>query len=356
MKGCIKQLLDRKLWHDVQAKLKGGKTTQQPEIRMRKPYILKKYLFCSCGAAMTCGASGKLRKDRGLYYYYICSGRNRERIGRKCNTSISKDILEAIVFSALGYIATKGIALGEIKSKSSEYENELREEKKSITIRKSRLELNLRKTVSRFAKMETNESLQSALEGELQKSSREIEAIKTRIENINDELELFARRISLNDIQTKSLMENLDLLQNDLSDSERRELLKAAVEKLVLSVKSRKGFRKDFTLMIFPTTEYMDKIGNMSVEFSMDTSKGKSEWIITSPFELKCQNYGKTFRNPQDRKIKRHWLHQVIKWRREIESGSTQEEIAEKEHLSKSMVCRKLKLLERLSPEMLYAY
>lgn len=104
-----------------------------------------------------------------------------------------------------------------------------------------------------------------------------------------------------------------------------------------------------FILILYPTSKYVDKIGNMVVEFSMDTFKDKSEWIIASLLELKSQNYGKTIRDSQSRKIKRYWLYQVVRWRCELESGSTQEEI----HLSKCMLCRKLRLLERLSPEII---
>ncbi len=78
--GLHKPIINRSDWEKVQEKLaldKENKNAKEaddtPKIRERNPYILKKLLFCSCGANMTVGGSGKKRPDGSEYYYYVCS-------------------------------------------------------------------------------------------------------------------------------------------------------------------------------------------------------------------------------------------------------------------------------------------
>ena len=75
--------------------------------------------------------------------------------------------------------------------------------------------------------------------------------------------------------------------------------------------------------------------------------------MITAPFVLKCDNFGKTTPHKKGDKIKRHWLHEVARWKKGVESGATHEEIAANVNIGRSMATRKLALWDNLSPEVI---
>jgi hypothetical protein len=186
---------------------------------------------------MTAGNSGKKHKDGSPYCYYVCSNKIHFRSQCKCNTRISLDVIESILFSVIGYFATKEIKVGEISKNESEYKNLLIDEKRKLTIRKNNSARDLEKATSRFASIDGNEILESALKNELQKLSVEIETISKRLCEINSELKLYEKNVSLGDVHNRAILNNLDSLQKDLTQSERREILKLSIKKLVLKAK-----------------------------------------------------------------------------------------------------------------------
>ena len=59
---------------------------------------------------------------------------------------------------------------------------------------------------------------------------------------------------------------------NVLSDDEKKEILSAVVEKIVLRCIRKVGaFQRDLGLRIFPKPEYVDKIPVVEIEFTMNT-------------------------------------------------------------------------------------
>lgn len=114
--------------------------------------------------------------------------------------------------------------------------------------------------------------------------------------------------MSFGDVYTRAILDNLDALQKDLILDERAEILKFCVNKIVLKAKNKGTYQRDFILMIYLTKDYVSVFQTAALEilFSLDNSKGKGEWIITSPFELKCDNYGKINATPNRGKIKRY--------------------------------------------------
>ena len=103
----------------------------------------------------------------------------------------------------------------------------------------------------------------------------------------------------------------MDCQANVLSDDEKKEILSAVVEKIVLRCIRKVGaFQRDLGLRIFPKPEYVDKIPVVEIEFTMNTHSLRCAWKIEKPFELCSED--KT--NVKQRKAKkRHWLHDVIK-------------------------------------------
>lgn len=353
--GLHKPIIDRKTWEAVQARLTSKSPLRNILLRERCPYLLKKYLFCSCGSAMTVGGSGKTHKDGSPYLYYVCSKKNHFRSQCGCKTRISLKVIESVVFSALGHYAMSDAAVSDIRKTESEYESELREEKLQLTIKKSNCDRDLKKAVEAFRRLEGNDYLKETLEKDLRNLSEDAAKVSARLGEINSELALFEKDISLGDVQNKAILGNLDALQKDLTLGERKAVLKLCVKKIVLKVRNMRGYKRDFLLTIFPSEDYKSQLGLNALEimFSLDNSKGKGEWIITAPFELKCEDFGKAKISRSKGKIKRHWLHEVLRWQKDYESGSTLDEIAANTTVGKSMICRKLKLLQTLTPTLI---
>ena len=159
------------------------------------------------------------------------------------------------------------------------------------------------------------------------------------------------------DIQNEAILQNLDALQNDLTTGEKRDIIRLCIKKIVLTAKDIYPHKKDFLMAIFPTESGQTAFHSSSLEvlFSLDNSNGIGEWIITSPFELKCDNFGKVSRTNTGGKIKRHWLHDVARWQKEYDAGNSLDDIAKGVGVGKSMICRKLKLLNNLSTDVIEA-
>ena len=252
----------------------------RPQIMACNSHILKGKLFCGCGAAMTCGASGKRHKDGSLYHYYICSAKNRERTARMCKTGIAKSVLESVVFSAIGYAVTRGISLKEIRESSQKYENELLKEQKELANLKRDKERKLREKVKLFGEVAGNEVLRKAMEDELQKLSEEVEKLAARLSEINKETELFNHDTDLGDLQTKAALADMDSVQNELTAEEKKALARGAIEKLTLAAKTQSKYKRRFLLKIVPTREYLPQLGILDIEFEVDTAKEAAAKIM----------------------------------------------------------------------------
>ncbi len=304
--GLHQPLVDREVWHEIQKKLDEKPKVKKIHIRERSPFLLKKYLFCSCGANMTVGGSGKVHRDGSPYRYYVCSRKNHLKAQCLCNTRISLNVIESVLFSVIGRYATNGLRSGDISKNESEYKSVLFSEKKSLTTRKSNCERDLKNAAKRFASVSGNSVLKNVLEEQLQTLSTEIEQISSRLSEIEEELLLYEKSISLGDVHNRAIVENLDCLQKDLTLDERREIVKLCVKKAVLKAKSISHYKREFLLVIFPTSEELFSAPSLEVSFTLDNSNGKGEWMITSPFLLKCDNFCKTFPHKKGGKIKRH--------------------------------------------------
>lgn len=210
--GLHKPLVDRATWHEIQKKLDEKPKAKKIHIRERSPFILKKYLFCSCGANMTVGGSGKVHKDGSPYRYYVCSRKNHLKAQCSCNTRISLNVIESVLFSVIGHYATIGIKPGDISKNESEYKYSILSEKKSLTRRKSNCERDLKNAAKRFATVSGNSVLKNVLEEQLQALSTEVEQISSRLNEVNEELLLYEKNISLGDVHNRAILENLDSL------------------------------------------------------------------------------------------------------------------------------------------------
>ena len=351
--GLHEAIISRADWETACKVLAPKPQKLRPQIMACNSHILKGKLFCGCGAAMTCGASGKRHKDGSLYHYYICSAKNRERTARMCKTGIAKSVLESVVFSAIGYAVTRGIPLKEIRESSQKYESELLKEQKELANLKRDKERKLREKVKLFGEVAGNEVLRKAIEDELQKLSEEVEKLAARLSEIAKETELFNHDTDLGDLQTKAALADMDSVQNELTVEEKKALARDAIEKLTLTAKSQSKYKRRFLLKIVPTCEYLPQLGILDIEFEVDTAKGRSDWKIVAPFEIASENYEQNHKPREYKPQKRHWLHTVVAWQAKIGSGATMAEIAELSGVSVPMVCRKLKLLERLNAKVI---
>ena len=196
-----------------------------------------------------------------------------------------------------------------------------------------------------------NEVLRKMMEDELQKLSEEVEKLAARLSEINKETELFNHDTDLGDLQTKAALADMDSVQNELTAEEKKALARDAIEKLTLAAKTQSKYKRRFLLKIVPTREYLPQLGILDIEFEVDTAKGRSDWKIVAPFEIASENYEQNHKPREYKPQKRHWLHTVVAWQAKIESGATMAEIAELSGVSVPMVCRKLKLLERLNAQ-----
>ena len=345
--GKHSPIISRKDWDLVRQKLSQPKEKQEsPVIRNRKPYLLKKILFCACGANMTVGGCGKKRKDGGSYSYYTCTRKQHQRSQCKCDTSIALEFIEDIVFSAIGYFATKGVSISDIKNANADYKNSLEEEQYSLRIKISKGEDDLKNSLSKFESLEGNAILQEAIEKRLSEKSKSIEQMKARLKDVNAELSGFKEKLDIGHLQVQASIENLPLCQSELSVQHKKEILEASVKKLVLKVKFRKGAKRLFSLTFFPKNEAESAV---VIEFSLDNSSGRGLWEITKPFNLK--SFSLENKAPlASQKIKQHFLHKVVEWKRTMDEKSLSiRELSEQIGLKKSMVGRQLKMLSNLS-------
>ncbi len=350
--GLHKPIINRSDWEKVQEKLaldKENKNAKEaddtPKIRERNPYILKKLLFCSCGANMTVGGSGKKRPDGSEYYYYVCSRKKHTASYCKCDTAIALYIIEDIVFSAIGYIATQDVRVKEVKDANTEYKLSLEKEQETLRREISALDKSVQSALEKFAELGDDPYIKSAVQKNLKEKSKSLATMRSRLEEVNAELARFRERMDIGDFQIKASIENLEYCRTMLTHEQKVEILKQTVSKLVLTVKSREGFKRVCLLTIFPVDENMTPV---VVEFAVDNSQGRGMWRILSPFSL---DSGRTeLKKMRNNKIKQHFLHNVVKWKKEIELEDLAiRELAKRLEIKSGMLGRQLKLLKDLS-------
>ena len=175
-------------------------------------------------------------------------------------------------------------------------------------------------------------------------NSQKLTSLRNRLSEVNSELSYFKSKVSLSGFQIKAFIENLDYCKDMLTPDEKSEILKETISKMVLSVKKRKGHVRIFQLTLFPTSENQQAV---VIEFSVDNSRGRGIWEILSPFEL-SSGYKKPL--PKNQKIKRHFLHSIVKLKRILtEEDLSIRELAKMKGVKHGMLGRQLKMLDRLS-------
>ncbi len=352
--GLHEALVDRAAWERTQEKLARQKRCQISHIRMRGSHLLKKYLFCSCGAMMTTSFAGKRRKDGTHYQYYVCSAKNKFHAQSACRTRIGKKIIESVIFSALGFIAAKNIDRRRLKQGGDEYPERIAEEKKGLLAESGRNNALLQNLIDELAEFEGNAVMKEALRARASKLSDEIERLSMRLREIETEQTLLGCDKTVGQSQINAIFQDFDALQEHLEDSERSEILRHAVKKLVLVLRNESEGKRDFMLAVIFTPEYAS-LGHLEVLFSVDNSRGYSQWHIYAPFDLKCKGGGNGNMSSSDAKgrpIKHHWLHQIMKWRKKMRCEDISiRTMADKMRVKKTTLGRKIKLLDDLSHE-----
>ena len=345
--GRHEAIITRTDWEEVQRRLseKPEKPADAPpEVRMRNPYLLKKILFCSCGANMTVGGSGKKHKDGTPYLYYTCTRKQHERSQCSCDTAIAKKIVEEIVFSAIGYMATQDVSLKEVKDSNREYKESLEKEQLKLRNEITILDKAVQSSIEKFVELSDDPNLKSSIEKHLKAKSQKLTTLRNRLSEVNLELSYFKNKVNLSDFQIKASIENLDFCKDMLTPVEKSEIIKETISKMVISVKKRKGYMRICQLTIYPPMENQSPI---VIEFSVNNSLGRGIWEILSPFEL-SSGYKKPL--PKSTKRKQHFMHDIVKMKRLLDDeGLSIRELAKRENLKHGMIGRQLKMLDRLS-------
>lgn len=345
--GRHEAIIKRSDWEEVQRRLNTPvekPADAPPEVRMRNPYLLKKILFCSCGANMTVGGSGKKHKDGTPYLYYTCTRKQHERSQCSCDTAIAKKIIEEIVFSAIGYMATKDVSLKEVKDSNREYKESLEKEQLKLRNEITILDKAVQSSIDKFVELSDDPNLKSSIEKHLKAKSQKLTTLRNRLSEVNSELGYFKNNVNLSDFQIKASIENLDFCKDMLTPEEKGEIIKETISKMVLTIKKRKGLMRICQLTIYPPRENQSPI---VIEFSVDNSRGRGIWEILSPFEL-SSGYQKPL--PKSTKRKQHFLHDIVKMKRLLDEEELSiRELAERENLKHGMIGRQLKMLDRLS-------
>lgn len=356
--GRHKAIINREIWHQVQEKFKQkkeekGEVSRNVNLRDRNQYILKKILYCSCGYKMTVGTSGKKHKDGSPHTYYKCVQKRKLHSLCDCKTAISQTIIENVVFSCLGYVATKGITVNDLRLGDSEYKRGLIAEKEQLGSQKQKISQEIKKGTSKLIEIDDSIILDELKQQLKEKSAKLTEIIK-RIDEINSEMELFKESFDLGRIQVEATLENIDALQAELTVAEKKMILQSVVKKMVINCIKVKNPKKYFSLTIFPKEEYYEKLGKVfEITFIVDNSLGKGFWEVTYPFKMKCDSNRNPLTPKSKRKRGRHCVHQILAWQKEISDGVSIREFAKERKIGKTMLLRKLQIVKNLSQEAL---
>lgn len=145
----------------------------------------------------------------------------------------------------------------------------------------------------------------------------------------------------------------MDSVQNELTAEEKKALARDAIEKLTLAAKTQSKYKRRFLLKIVPTREYLPQLGILTLNLRWTPQKAAATGRLSPRLKSLPKTTSKTTSRANISRKKRHWLHTVVAWQAKIESGATMAEIAELSGVSVPMVCRKLKLLERLNAKVI---
>lgn len=349
--GRHEAIIPRNQWTSTQEKLKAAKSEpiHSPlEIRIKNPYLLKKLLFCSCGANMTVGGSGKKHKDGTPYLYYVCTRKQHERAACSCDTAIALNIIEDVVFSSVGYIATNEISVKDVKNANAEYKTSLENERETLRKKIEVADKSVQSALDKFALLGNDESIRNAISKNLREKTKLLEDMRLRLNEVNGELSAFRERIDLDNFQIKAAIENLDFCKDSLTTKQKEKILQATVAKLVLSVKNRKKAKRTCSLTILPKDNCEQPI---VVEFTVDNSQGRGMWEVLAPFKLLGGEQAPK-RDASYKRIKQHFLHEIVGWEKiRRDENLSIRELADRLGLKKSIVARKLKMLGKLSED-----
>ena len=293
---------------------------------------------------MTVGGSGKKHKDGSPYLYYKCTRKKHETSFCSCDTAIAKKIVEEIVFSAIGYMATKDVSLKEVKDSNREYKESLEKEQLKLRNEITIMDKAVQSSIEKFVELSDDPNLKSSIEKHLKAKSQKLTTLRNRLSEVNLELSYFKNKVNLSDFQIKASIDNLDFCKDMLTPEEKSEIIKETISKMVISVKKRKGYTRICQLTIYPPRENQSPI---VIEFSVNNSLGRGIWEILSPFEL-SSGYKKPL--PKSTKRKQHFLNDIVKMKRLLDDeGLSIRELAKRENLKHGMIGRQLKMLDRLS-------
>ena len=351
-KGRHEAIISQELWDNAQVRIAETKgKIDHTGIRIRTPYLLKKKLFCSCGAHMTVGSCGKKHSDGSAYGYYICTHKIHERSNCSCKTSISQRILDAVVLSALAYIGANELKMSDVKSSTEKYKNDLIAEEESLTRKKNALARELQRSTERFASL--SDDMARIAEKVLNEKSRELAEMERRLSQISSELDVLNEDFDMGDTQIKASLSSLEGLHAEMTLDEKQALVNAVIENATLIFEKEKGFKKFFKLKISPKPEYLEKVGHLEISFEVDNSLGRGLWEITAPFNLKCAP-DRNLPSKNSSEYGRHFIHRVIKNVKSIEAHDyTIREAAEALGIKRGMLGREITMYKRLSQDAL---
>lgn len=349
--GKHEALITKEDWHKVMNFLRANKRDPKhkyPEIRGEK-FLLKKYLRCECGRFMTVASAGKESKSGEPYRYYACTRKKQFREKCDCQTHIPLRIIEPIIFASLGYFLRDEVRSTSIKV-DDEYNKEVSEKLSLLKKKNKALQLELTAKLDAYAKFEGSEAIRQNLEKQVRDLGDKIETNNKDIIRFSEELKILNSQSDVSRTRINRAFDDLLDLQSNISDDEKKEILSAVVEKIVLRCIRKVGaFQRDLAFRIFPKPEYVDKIPVVEIEFTMNTHSLRCAWKIEKPFELCSENKS----NVKQRKAKkRHWLHDVMKDKERWEaSGEKMREFCRNREIPHSMFYRKVHLLKTLSDE-----
>lgn len=349
--GKQESVVERKTWQRVQSKLNSmAKNLKRDLMRNCDRYLLKSLMWCSCGRQMTVTRSGKVHRDGSRYGYYTCTRKISFRQGSSCKSTIALGVIEGVVLVVLGKVFSE-YASKRRTAEPTEYEFSLKEERKGLIQKKRRLDEKLSKMLALMCELTDNPTLKDRTKKGADKISEEVLEIEERIGYIEKELSVLSRGEHLDKAHIKSQICRVDLLKDELTFKEKKEVIEKCIEKLVLRLTDKKSqYRKEFLLTVVPTPDFFDPIGALEVKFTVDTSMGVSCWIITSPFKYEC-NFGHVReKNPEGviKKQPMHFIHEIIRWKQMKDKMSVKEMMSILK-VQRIIIYRKIKLLEILS-------
>ena len=358
--GIHEALVDRDVWERCRLKLSVKKKVKLRGLTENDKFLFKKKLFCSCGSCMSTGGSGKIRKrkEEGDYLYYVCTRKNHERGMCDCKTSIAQTSLEDIILVALAEFASGRLKKSDLKElKNNAYENKLKEERKSLISKQTRLTNSISKNLALLKEFNIKSSVIKDIKQEVEDLAVQRDTCEERLEAVNYDLKLCETK-SITSFQVGKIFSNLEKICDSLKMEEKKEIVNTCIEKAVLSCESlSKNVSKSFSIIIFTKGDLADTLPRLELLFEVYTnSRSKKRWKITDPFKYIGYSLGRLL--SEDCKLQptvhHHFLYDVIKWSAMLEKKKmTLTELSREVKCHKSVISRKVSLCKKLSGESL---